>query len=174
MVEGGGAVFEISNGTLNIIGTGEIIASTEDNATGNNAVWVKGNGIVNIYSGTFSNYGLCVKDAEASSDQEDLIYVNNSLDGNTTFTGSAQVNIYGGTFKNEVTATANGIHWLLNQKNQMTEKRIFVHGGIFHNFNPQAAKTDDGWMGDTKTGSYLADGATCTESNGIYTVTSSN
>lgn len=158
-ISGGGAVFEVSNGVLNIIGNGQVIASTEANATGNNAVWVRQNGKVNIYGGTFSNYGKCIKESDVNkqNDQEDLIYVGSDAQE------GAKINVYGGDFSSKVVCGHFGLRWLLNQNNNINSQRIFVWGGTFHNFNPANAETHDEWMssmteGGKTFGSYLAEG----------------
>ena len=106
-------VFEVSGGTLNIIGDGEVHAATT-NGEPYCAVWAYGNAVVNINGGTY-------KIGYPDGDYNDLIYAKEN----------AVINIYGGTFHNSGRENA----FVLNLKDG-SKADINVYGGSYEKFNP--------------------------------------
>ena len=108
-------VFEVKDGTLTIVGDGNVKA-----ATGNGepycAVWAYGDAVVNIYGGVYEI-------GYPAGDYNDLIYAK----------GNATINIYGGEFMNSGRDNA----FVLNLKDaDVATAAINVAGGKFHNFDP--------------------------------------
>ena len=161
--------FAVNSGTLtlndNSTGkTGHVVASPYDDQSAN-AVWANGGKVV-INGGTY-----LVGD-DTNADRNDCIYVGKNGANST-------IEINGGTFQytgkvsaEEVGTNHDGHKFLINQYDSHTEQLITIYGGVFHNFNPSNAETNDGWMTDGK-GSYVANGySSSTSDNGAtYQVT---
>ena len=115
-------VFYVDNGsTLTINGNATVVAEGGmfGDSEYNMAVWAKGaNSKVIINGGTYVNT------AKKGDDHYDLIYAS----------GSATIEIYGGTFVN-VTPK-----WTLNC-NDHSKSKIYVMGGRYYKFNPVAVET---------------------------------
>ena len=84
------------------------------------AVWATGTATIDIYGGEFT------QTITGSDSQYDMIYADKS----------AQINIYGGTFKCHTPS------WTLNLKNGDAAK-IVVYGGTFYGFDPAAERQND-------------------------------
>ena len=84
------------------------------------AVWATGTATIDIYGGEFT------QTITGSDSQYDMIYADKS----------AQINIYGGTFKCHTPS------WTLNIKNGDAAK-IVVYGGTFYGFDPAAERQND-------------------------------
>lgn len=127
-------VFCVSNGTLDIYGEGKVVcdaSQTEKEDGYRMAVEAKGNGVVNIYGGSYYN-------TQKKNTQIDLIYARKN----------GKINIYGGTFESGKYGTPdddeNGRYWVLNILNDDEKTAdIKVYGGTFINFNPFAPNMDD-------------------------------
>ena len=160
-------VFKVTSGTLTLNGEGTVWGS-ESNTGNSCAIWVNGaDAKAVINGGTYKVGG----DVNSTTDKRnDCIYVGS--EGGT-------IEIYGGEFlytgevsDAQVGTLDDGHKFLINQKDSHTERLITIYGGVFHNFNPSNAETNDGWMTDGK-GSYVASGySSSTSDNGAtYQVT---
>ena len=108
-------VFEVKDGTLTIVGDGNVKAAT-GNGTPFCAVWAYGDAVVNIYGGVYEI-------GYPTGDYNDLIYSKEK----------ATINIYGGEFMNSGKDNA----FVLNLKDaDRATAAINVYGGKYHNFDP--------------------------------------
>ena len=115
-------VFYVDNGsTLTLNGNATVVAEggMYGDSEYNMAVWAKGTNTKVIING-----GTYVNTAKKGDDHYDLIYAS----------GSATIEIYGGTFVN-ITPK-----WTLNC-NDHSKSKIYVMGGRYYKFNPAAVET---------------------------------
>lgn len=127
------AVFEVTSGTLELVGEGLVDAGT-GNYT-NIAVWAVGeNSKVIIRGGHYKN------GVDRDGNYSDLIY---AADG-------ASIEVYGGKF--EGVQDKNGKVWALNLRDR-TDSSIIVYGGYFVNFDPAHPNTEP-----DKSVSFVAEG----------------
>ena len=145
-------IFIVNKGTLNIKGNGNVKCDASNTTTEDGfrlAVQAQGDGIVNIYGGSYYN-------TQKKNTQIDLIYA----------IERGKINIYGGTFESAKYGTPdneNGRYWVLNIQNASKETAdIKVYGGTFINFNPTKPNVDDKEP-------YTADGYEVTRDGVVYT-----
>lgn len=146
-------IFTVQNGTLNILGNGNVKCDASATAKDDGyrmVIEARGHGTVNIHGGSYYN-------TQKLNTQIDLIYAREN----------GKINIYGGTFESGKYGTPNndtdGRYWVLNLKN--TDKNtasIQVSGGTFINFNPANPNMDDNE-------SYLVTGYEVTRDGSVYT-----
>ena len=137
-------VFEVKDGTLTIVGDGNVKAAT-GNGTPYCAVWAYGDAVVNIYGGVYEI-------GYQAGDYNDLIYAKQN----------ATINIYGGEFMNS--GRDNAFVLNLNDANRTTAA-INVYGGKYHNFDPSNNASENADF------SFLADGYGSYELEaGVWTV----
>ena len=106
---------------MTINGDGQVDGVSSNEQGYHMAIWANG-GHVEINGGTFTNANV-----DGDDTQYDLIYASNG--------GTVVIN--GGTFISKTP------RWTLNVKNGSNTSWIKVEGGIFYEFDPSAAYTDD-------------------------------
>ena len=161
--------FAVNSGTLtlndNSAGkTGHVVASPYDDQSAN-AVWANGGDVV-INGGSYKVGG----DIYSDDKRNDCIYVGSN--GGTIKIYDGEFQYTGDVASGDEGTNKDGNRFLINQKDSHTEQLITIYGGVFHNFNPSNAETNDGWMTDGKV-SYVASGySSSTSDNGAtYQVT---
>lgn len=140
----GYGVFWITAGTLTINGDENSVVNGVGKNDWNIGIFVNGGNVV-INGGNFTNVGA------GEDTHYDLIYVKG---------GSATIN--GGTF------TCQTPRWTLNVNNTVGGT-ITVKGGVFYQFDPSTAITDDGGAENNPI-NYVADGYTVLNTNDTYSV----
>ena len=123
-VYGDGIFRVLAGGHLEIEGQGIVDAGTLANHYCM-AIWADGGHVV-INGGLYTNVGAPTIDPFGNVNNNDLIYVKNY----------GHVEINGGTF------IGNNSRWVLNSHNTLLGT-FDVKGGVFVEFNPSYAKTDD-------------------------------
>ena len=161
--------FAVNSGTLtlndNSTGkTGHVVASPYNDQSAN-AVWANGGNVV-IYGGTYKVGG----DINSDDKRNDCIYVGSA--GGTIGIFGGEFQYTGDVVSGDEGTNKDGNRFLINQKDSHTQQLITIYGGVFHNFDPSNAATNDGWMTDGKD-SYVASGySSSTSDNGAtYQVT---
>ena len=163
--------FAVNSGTLTLNDTstgktGHVVASPYDDQSAN-AVWANGGNVV-INGGSYKVGG----DINSNDKRNDCIYVGS--EGGTIEIYDGEFQYTGDVVSGDEGTNKDGNRFLINQKDSHTEQLITIYGGVFHNFNPSNAETNDGWM-TNGVGSYVASGySSSTSDNGATYQVSKN